>query len=66
MYFGAVSVFKNRSADFTSFDGVKESANLYFSWMVYAVKNVVQITSNVLKMDWTPYENNSSLNKTKR
>ncbi len=58
-YVSASMLFSGKEIDFKSTSGVIEASKIYFSWLGTIFSNFKQITSNVIKMDW------SSENKTR-
>jgi glucan phosphoethanolaminetransferase (alkaline phosphatase superfamily) len=59
-YVSFLVTLKGKDIDFKSVDGLKEAGTLYFSWLGSVFGNIKSITTNAIKMDWTP-ENNVSL-----
>ena len=47
-YFSISLVFKEKKVDFSSFDAVKESAKIYFSWFATAFTNAKSFTAHVI------------------
>jgi len=52
-YTTAATLIREHDIDFTSFDGIVSATKIYFSWLVSMFSNLKDVTSNVIKMDWT-------------
>ncbi|MBU0957228.1 MAG: hypothetical protein KKF56_00295 [Nanoarchaeota archaeon] len=52
-YASFVSVVDSDNINLGSADGIMQAGKIYFSWLGSALKNIVSITSNVVKMDWS-------------
>jgi hypothetical protein len=66
-YVSFLVTLKGQDIDFKSIDGLKQAGTLYFSWLGSVFGNVKAITSNAIKMDWSPDDNatNTSLDPSK-
>lgn len=53
-YFSFVVALKGKDIDFGSVDGLKKAGKLYFAWLGSAFSNLKLITSNAVRMNWTP------------
>ena len=51
-YTTATKLFSEQQINLKSFDGIVSAGKIYFSWLGHAVKNIVEVTNNVIKMDW--------------
>lgn len=38
----------------TSLDGLIEGTQIYFTWLFSSVKNLIDVTSYAIKLDWRP------------
>ena len=47
-YFSLNFVFKDKKADISNFEGLKETAKVYFSWFASAFSNVKSFTAHVI------------------
>lgn len=59
-YVSFLVTFKGKDINLNSIEGIKEAGTLYFSWLGSVFGNVKTITTNAIKMDWSPEENVSS------
>lgn len=61
-------LFGGKKIDPFSYEGIKEIGTTYFSFITITTKNIFSLTSNAIKMDWIPKENenNSSNNNNKK
>lgn len=53
-YFTFVMAFKGVDTNFTTFSGIIMASKVYFNYISAMTGNFVQITANVIKMDWAP------------
>jgi len=51
---------KQQNLDLKSWEGVKVASGIYFSWLGNALGNARVITTNAIKMEWTPNTTNST------
>ena len=49
---GYVYIVNNISI--TSLDGLIQGTQIYFSWLLSGAKNLVDVTSYAIKLDWVP------------
>lgn len=47
-------VYITKDISLTSLDGLIEGARIYFSWLISAAKNMIDITSYAIRLDWIP------------
>lgn len=59
----SVFLFKGRNIDLTTSEGIVEVVATYISFVTVAVKNVFEVTSNAIKMDWIPEDSPKNLSK---
>lgn len=55
LYVSFIFVFKDRTVDFGSVDGVIEIGKVYFGWLGSIFGNVKTITGNIVKMEWVNF-----------
>ena len=53
IYISGYFVLGKQSFDYTSVSGVVKATGAYFSWLGSIAGNMVSITTNAVKMDWT-------------
>lgn len=51
-YLSFTFVFNGKKIDFSSVEGVKKAAGLYFSWLGNLFANIKSITAKVINMNW--------------
>ena len=52
LYLSVTYVFKDKSVDYKSVNGISDATKLYFDWLGYFYGNVKTITVNTINMDW--------------
>jgi disulfide bond formation protein DsbB len=53
LYFSFTFVFHNKPLDLSSISGISQAGTTYFSWLGSIFTNLVAITTNAVKMNWT-------------
>jgi len=52
LYFTGYYVFKGVEVDYKSISGIIGASKTYFNWLLSVGDNFIEITGNVLGMDW--------------
>ena len=59
-YVSFLVTLKGKDINFRSIDGIKEAGTLYFSWLGSVFGNIKSITTNAIRMDWSPDPGNGT------
>ena len=59
-YVSFLVTLKGKDINFRSIDGIKEAGTLYFSWLGSVFGNLRTITTNAIRMDWSPENGNGT------
>lgn len=53
LYFSFTFVFHNKPLDLSTISGISQAGTTYFAWLGSIFTNLVAITTNAVKMNWT-------------
>jgi hypothetical protein len=51
-YVSATSILGSRNLDLTSFNGIMEAGQIYFTWLIHIGGNLGELAGHAIKMDW--------------
>jgi uncharacterized membrane protein len=60
LYFSFTFVFHNKPLDLSTISGISQAGTTYFAWLGSVFTNLVAITTNAVKMNWTSNSTNLS------
>jgi len=61
-YFSFTFVLSGKNIDLSTLDGISKAGSIYFSWLGSVFQNLKTITTNAIRMNWSPQSSNSTIN----